>query len=109
MQTINETRYKLKDSNKGEDLYDLAQCYEAINQFGSPNPHFNNFRCLYWYLKAGKLGYGEAYNNLAFIIEHELNVKNKEKRFIEYYKKARDLGSELGKENYNLSIKQLKK
>ncbi len=109
MQTIKETRCKLKDSVKGEDLFNLAQCYEPINQFGNPNPYFNNFRRMYWYLKAGKLGYADAYNNLAFIIEHELYIKNKEKRFIEYYKKASELGSKLGKENYNLSIKQLKK
>lgn len=109
MQTINEIWRKLKDSNKGEDLYNLAQCYESINQFGNPNPYFNNFRRLYWYLKAGKLGYADAFNNLAFIIEHELNIKNKEMRFIEYYKKSYVLGSKLGKENYHLSINQLEK
>ncbi len=33
MQKIKETWCKLKDSNKSEDLHNLAQCYEPINQF----------------------------------------------------------------------------
>jgi TPR repeat protein len=95
---------KFENVKSAEDLYDLAQCYEYINQFGNPNPYFNNFRRLYWYLKSGNYGYAEAFNNLGFIIEHELNVKNKNERALKYYKKAFDLGSKLGEENYLLSI-----
>jgi len=89
---------------KPEKLYDLAQCYEFINQFGNPNPYFNNFKRLYWYLKSGRMGYAESYNNIGYIIEHEMTIKNKKKRYISYYKKAFEMGSELGKENYFLSI-----
>lgn len=93
----------------GEKLYDLAQCYENINQFGNPNPFFSNFKRLYWYFKSAKEGYPEAYNNIGYIIEHEMNVKNKEKRFLYYYKKSSEMGSKLGLENYLLSLKQIKK
>jgi len=105
MSSIELIRNKLKNSNNAEDLYDLAQCYEPINQFGNPNPYFNDFRRMYWYLKAGNKGFAEAYNNLGFIIEHEIKVKNKEQRALDYYKKAYELGSKLGKENYFLSKK----
>ncbi|MGV0828209.1 hypothetical protein ACTS9D_00390 [Empedobacter brevis] len=107
MNSIDIIRNKLENSINPEDLYDLAQCYEPINQFGNPNPYFNNFKRMYWYLKAGVMGYADAYNNLGFIIEHELNIKDKELRAIEYYKKAYQLGSELGKENYLLSMKNI--
>ncbi|MBV2165819.1 MAG: hypothetical protein KUL76_04720 [Kaistella sp.] len=106
MNSIEVIRNKFKNSNNPEELYDLAQCYEPINQFGNPNPYFNNFKRIYWYLKAGIKGYADAYNNLGFIIEHELVIKNKKQRAIEYYRKAYQLGSELGKENYFLSIKE---
>jgi TPR repeat protein len=109
MNEIDVIREKLKKSLKGEDLYDLAQCYDSINQFGNPNPYFNNFRRLYWYLKAGIYSNSEAYNNVGFIIEHELNIKNKNSRALEYYKKSFELGSKLGKENYFLSLKQFEK
>lgn len=109
MNELEYIREKLFKSKKGEDLYDLAQCYELINQFGNPNPYYNNFRRLYWYLKSGSLGYPEAYNNLGFIIEHELNIKNKKERALKYYKKAYKLGSKLGEENYLLTIKQSNK
>lgn len=92
-----------------ELLYDLAQCYENVNQFGNPNPYFDNFKRLYWYLKSGNNGYAEAFNNLGYIIEHEIDVKNKEYRYLEYYRKAAELGSELGKENYLLTLKQIKR
>lgn len=106
MNRIEIIRNKFKDLNNPEELYDLAQCYEPINQFGNPNPYFNNFKRIYWYLKAGIKGYADAFNNLGFIIEHEIDIKDKEQRAIEYYRKAYELGSELGKENYFLSIKE---
>lgn len=105
MYDITILRAKINESYNLEDLYDLAQCYDIVNQFGNPNPYFNNFRRIYWYLKAGMNGHAEAYNNLAYIIEHELNVKNGEKRALAYYKKSSDMGSVLGKENYLLSLK----
>ena len=106
MNRIEIIRNKFKDLNNPEELYDVAQCYEPINQFGNPNPYFNNFKRIYWYLKAGIKGYADAFNNLGFIIEHEIDIKDKEQRAIEYYRKAYELGSELGKENYFLSIKE---
>lgn len=106
MNSVEVIRSKFKNSNNPEELYDLAQCYEPINQFGNPNPYFNNFKRIYWYLKAGMKGYADAYNNLGFIIDHELDIKDKKQRAIEYYKKAYQLGSELGEENYFLSIKE---
>lgn len=109
MNTLDEIREIALKTKNPESQYNLAQAYDKINQFGNPNPYFNNFKRLYWYMRAGNNGYGEAFNNLAFIIEHELNVKNKEKRFLEYYKKSADMGSKLGNENYILTIKQLKK
>lgn len=103
---INNQRYKALKSKKGEDYYDLAQCYESVNQFGNPNPYFSNFRRLYWYFKAGRKGYAEAYNNIGFIIEHEMiNVRQKEIRALMFYKLSYELGSVLGKENYLLMIK----
>jgi|694.fasta_scaffold02656_8 TPR repeat protein len=102
---------KFEKAKSAEDFYDLAQCYEHVNQFGNPNPYFNNFKRMYWYLKSGNLGFPEAYNNLAFIIEHELEIKikNRKKRYLEYYKKSYEMGSKLGKENYFLSLKQIEK
>lgn len=108
--TIVNQRFKVTNSKVGVDYYDLAQCYESINQFGNPNPYFNNFRRLYWYFKAANRGYAEAYNNIAFIIEHEMpNVKNKEERALKYYKLSSELGSVLGKENYMLILNKEKK
>lgn len=49
----------LKNTGHSSDFYDLAQCYEAIKQFGNPNPYYNNFRRLYWYFKAGQSGYAD--------------------------------------------------
>ena len=100
-------RNKALDSNDPESLYDLAQAYDIINQFGNPNPFYNNFRRLYWYLKAGEYGYAEAYNNLAYIIEHELLVKQRLKRALFYYTKAAELGSELGESNMKILRNQL--
>jgi TPR repeat protein len=106
MNEIDLLRQKLIYSNQAKDLYDLAQCYDLINQFGNPNPHFNNFRRLYWYLKSGNMGYSEAFNNLGFIIEHELNINKRNERALKYYKRACQMGSKLGKENYFLSMRQ---
>lgn len=92
-----------KQRATAEDYYDIAQCYDRINHYGNPNPFFNNYRRLYYYLKSGLMGYGEGFNNLGFIVEHELDVKNGRKRAKEYYHLAAILGSELGIENYELS------
>lgn len=105
MNSFKKIKMHLESSYTPKSLYDLAQCYEPINQFGNPNPYHNDFRRLYWYLKAGNLGFAEAYNNIGFIIEHELiNIKEKKKRAMEYYRKAYLLGSELGKENFLMDI-----
>lgn len=106
MEVFEKIVEKLKNSGHSSDFYDLAQCYEAINQFGNPNPYYNNFRRLYWYFKAGQSGYADAYNNIGFIIEHEMKIKNQQNRAKEYYKKAYLMGSQLGKENYLLSLNQ---
>lgn len=92
-----------KSSGSAEDFYDIAQLYDSISHFGNPNPFYNNFKRLYFYLKAGNMGYSEAFNNLGFIIEHELNIKDRLNRAKQYYLKAAELGSELGKENFMLS------
>lgn len=104
---ILDSRTKAFSSNSGEAYYALAQCYEDINQFGDPNPYFDNFRRIFFYLKAGHLGYADAYNNLANLIEVDMrNIKNYRQRAKTYYKLASDMGSEFGRENYALFLKQ---
>ncbi len=104
-----ELKNSLLKENTPKSMYDIAQLYDSVNQFGDPNPYLNNFKRLYWYLKSAINGYGEGYNNLAYIIEHELKVKSKIYRALEYYRKASESGSDLGKENYELTKLQLKK
>ncbi|MGS4345504.1 DUF4279 domain-containing protein [Myroides odoratus] len=104
---IIDRRKRAIDLNSGEEYYYLAQCYEDINQFGDPNPYFDNFRRILFYLKAGHLGYAEAYNNLANIIEVDMrDIKNYRQRAKMYYKLASDLGSDFGQDNYKLFLKQ---
>ena len=104
---IVDSRTRAFSSNSGEAYYNLAQCYDSINQFGDPNPYFDNFRRIFFYLKAGRLGYAEAYNNLANIIEVDMRgIKNYRQRAKMYYKLASDLGSDFGQDNYKLFLKQ---
>lgn len=105
-QEINDIRKRAFNLNSAEEYYSLAQCYEDINHFGDPNPYFNNFRRMYLYLKSGVLGYAEAYNNLASIIENHDAIKNNRERAKAYFKLAYELGSEEGKYNYFLTLKQ---
>ncbi len=54
---IIDRRKRAIDLNSGEEYYYLAQCYEDINQFGDPNPYFDNFRRILFYLKAGRISH----------------------------------------------------
>lgn len=105
-QVINDIRKRAFSLNSGEEYYLLAQCYEDINQFGDPNPYFDDFRRMYFYLKSGLLGYADAYTNLASIIENSDTIKNNRERAKAYFKLAYELGSEEGKYNYFLTLKQ---
>ncbi|WP_313138702.1 hypothetical protein [Myroides sp.] len=103
---ISDCRKRAIGLNFGEEYYYLAQCYEDINQFGDPNPYFDNFRRMYFYLKSGLLGCADAYTNLASIIENSDTIKNNRERAKAYFKLAYELGSEDGKHNYFLILKQ---
>ncbi len=121
--------YKIKSKKKKKELYliyfkemkklalkgclnsqfDLAQHYEKDGFFGKKNPYFNNFKRFYWYYKSALNGYAESYNNLADIIERGDGCKLNLKKAFLFYLKAKDLGSELGKENYLIMKKDFEK
>ena len=92
-----------------DSQFDLAQHYDKGGFFGEINPHFNNFKRFYWYVKSALNGYGDSYNNLADLIERGDGCKKNLSKALLYYKRAKELGCELGKVNYEIMLKDMGK
>lgn len=86
--------------------YDLGQQYEDIGYLGIPNPIYNPKKCVYWYEKACRQNHAEAYNNLARLYEKGEGCEKNIKLAYKLYKKSAELGSELGKKNYKITLKE---
>lgn len=89
--------------------YDLAQHYENYNFLGDPNPNFNSKKRFYWYLKAANNNNGNACNNLADLFETGAGCERNLQKALSYYKKSMELGDTLGRINYKIMLKDLKK
>jgi TPR repeat protein len=87
----------------------LGQHYEDFNFLAFDNPEYNPKKCVLWYTKACDQGNGDACNNLADKYENGEGCEQNIKKALELYKKAADLGNDLGKKNYRIMLKDLKR
>lgn len=90
-----------------EAQFELGQTYEDINFWGDPTL-YNPKKLFYWYQKACEGNYGEACNSLAHMYELGVVVERDLQKALKLYEKASLLGSDTGKRNYKLMLKQLK-
>ncbi|APA91810.1 MULTISPECIES: DUF4279 domain-containing protein [unclassified Myroides] len=98
-----EKREKAFRANTGEEYYDLALYYDEAND---KEPNKYSFRSLYFYFRAGQLGYADGYNGIGTLISSHDGVKNNITRARDYFKQAIEKGSYCAKLNYFLTLNQ---
>lgn len=98
-----EKREKAFRANTGEEYYDLALYYDEAND---EEPNKYSFRSLYFYFRAGQLGYADGYNGIGTLISSHDGVKNNITRARDYFKQAIEKGSYCAKLNYFLTLNQ---
>lgn len=96
-------------SGNVEAQYDLAQQYENISFLGMPNPKYNPKKCIFWYSRACNSGHAEACNNLAALYEMGEGCEKNLEMALSLYEKSASLGSQNGKKNYKIMLKDLSK
>jgi TPR repeat protein len=99
---------KLAYSGNAESQFHLAVHYEDMSVMGYPNPFHSISKKFYWYTKSCNAGYASACNNLADMYERGEGCEQNIKKALELYKKAADMGNDLAKKNYKLTLKQIK-
>ena len=83
-------------------IQDLGYNYREGTD-GRPQDYTNAFEL---YLRAGKLGSSEAYNNIGYLYDFGFGVEEDEKKAIHYYELAAMGGCAVAR--YNLGIKEMK-
>ncbi|NHA06098.1 sel1 repeat family protein [Mucilaginibacter sp. HC2] len=90
-----------------EALFDMGQQYEDVGFLGIPNPLFDPKKCVYWYTKACNKGHAIACNNLSNFYALGDGCQQDFDRALELLKRSAELGSELGKKNYKMKLRDL--
>lgn len=96
-------------SGNPEGQFRYAQTFDSMSFLGINNPLFNVKKCVYWYSKASVAGFAEASNNLADFYERGVGVEKDLNISYILYKKAAELGSSIGKKNFKLFERDIKK
>ena len=91
-----------------EGQYDLALTYEDISFLGVGSPDYSPKKAFYWYTKACQNDIGDACNNLAMMYEKGLACEQDINKALLLYKKAASLGSDNGKNNLRIFLRQIK-
>jgi TPR repeat protein len=91
-----------------EAQWELGLYYDDMNCLYENNPNYNPKKCVYWFSKACDKNISDACNSLANLYEKGEGCEQSIKKSLELYKKAADLGNDLGKDNHKLLLKQIK-